>query len=453
MASDTVGVWYSTFKKWKNELDPWNTWLRCEENAGNVTSVYCELCRKSETSLRELCNFNTPFINGIKDSALKKDNSVKHAKSEIHKNALHILNKPPSIQEFFVKIPVGKIMSSVSETKQHIGKLVGITYVLDQEETAFNKFPKLVELEKRPVDIGETYATLPKCDEFTSCIATTLKNELINNLRNSNYLTICCDGSTYANFGHIHGLCPWLLAIHCLNHRLELSVKYYIQSTYLINVLKILGEVHEFYSKSPKPAMVLGEGNATSVPTSRVQGVRWVPHKKKCLDVLVRNYNVIVSQLGNLATGNKSQSAKLSGVVKTMKSAKFVAMTDGHFGDTLSELLKPKAEMEEDGGLTYQGISLSLCSSIEIFNDSYNGILTQLHYVVHKRFSDLYENNLIKFGIKILLDKMWSTDEKTYAFMVMKKSIFLCTHYKEVLEEKGITADSVCEEWKDFKTF
>ncbi|KAJ8895657.1 hypothetical protein PR048_000993 [Dryococelus australis] len=62
------------------------------------------------------------------------------------------------------------------------------------------------------------------------------------------------------NFGHIHGvsaelninkLCPWLLAIHYLSHRLELSVKYYIQSTYLTNALKILGEVREFYSKSP----------------------------------------------------------------------------------------------------------------------------------------------------------------------------------------------------------
>ncbi|KAJ8895658.1 hypothetical protein PR048_000994 [Dryococelus australis] len=100
-------------------------------------------------------------------------------------DALNILNKPASIQEFFVKTSVGKAMSSVSgETKQRIGKLVYIAYVLAQEEIAFNKFLKLVELEKHHgVDIGETYATVPKCEEFTSCIATTLKNELINNLR------------------------------------------------------------------------------------------------------------------------------------------------------------------------------------------------------------------------------------------------------------------------------
>ncbi|KAJ8868856.1 hypothetical protein PR048_030397 [Dryococelus australis] len=117
-------------------------------------------------------------------------------------------------------------------------------------------------------------------------------------------------------------------------------------------------------------------------------------------------------------------------------------MTDGHFGDALRELLKPKAEMDE-----------SHCSSIDTFQDSYNDVLAQLHDVVHKRFSDLHENGLIKFGMKILQDKMWPTDEKNLCIYGDEEVNFLCTHYKEVLEEKGITADGVCEEWKDLKTF
>ncbi|KAJ8892710.1 hypothetical protein PR048_005291 [Dryococelus australis] len=96
MASGTVGFRYNAFKKYINELDHRNKWLKCEANAGNMTSVYCELCHKSETSLCELCNFNTAFLKGIKDSALKKDNCM-------HNNALNILNKPACIQEFFVK--------------------------------------------------------------------------------------------------------------------------------------------------------------------------------------------------------------------------------------------------------------------------------------------------------------------------------------------------------------
>ncbi|KAJ8893823.1 hypothetical protein PR048_006424 [Dryococelus australis] len=91
----------------------------------------------------------------------------------MHKNALNILNKPASIQEFFVKTLVGKAISSVSgETKHCIRKLVDNT--------------KTSEL---------TTATVPKCEEFTYCITTTLKTELINNLTNIDYL-ICSDGST-----------------------------------------------------------------------------------------------------------------------------------------------------------------------------------------------------------------------------------------------------------------
>ncbi|KAJ8879462.1 hypothetical protein PR048_020070 [Dryococelus australis] len=59
----------------------------------------------------------------------------------------------------------------------------------------------------------------------------------------------------------------------------------------------------------------------------------------------------------------------------------------------LVKLIKPKAEMED----------------VRTLN---NDVLTQLHDVVCKRFSDLHENNLIRFEIKILLDKMWPTDEK-----------------------------------------
>ncbi|KAJ8891540.1 hypothetical protein PR048_004068 [Dryococelus australis] len=87
-------------------------------------------------------------------------------------------------------------------------------------------------------------------------------------------------------------LCPWLLAIHCLSHCVKLSVKCYIHPSH----------IHQFQ----KLAEVFSEENVTSVPTSRAQGVRWVSHKKKCLDALARNYNVIVSLLGNWATGNKS---------------------------------------------------------------------------------------------------------------------------------------------------
>ncbi|KAJ8884028.1 hypothetical protein PR048_015885 [Dryococelus australis] len=314
MASGTVGVGIVLLRNGKMN------WIPGIQNAQNVTSVYCKLCRKSETSLRELRNFNTAFIEGIKDSAIKKDNCVKHAKSKIH-----ILNKPASIQEFFVKTYVGKAMPSISgETKQCIGKLVDIAYALTQEEIAFNKFQKLVELEKRHgVDIGETYTTVPKREEFTSCIVTTLKNELIN-LRSTDYLRICCDGTTDDVTDK-----DIVFVMFINNDTSAVEFKYLkitdlsnSSSSAIFNSLKeMLTKFGVKFMSSIQKSLVtfisLGEENVTSIPTNRVQGVRWVSHKK--------NYNVIVSQLENLATGNKSQAAKLSGIEKTMKSAKFVA--------------------------------------------------------------------------------------------------------------------------------
>ncbi|KAJ8893822.1 hypothetical protein PR048_006423, partial [Dryococelus australis] len=261
----------------------------------------------------------------------------------------------------------------------------------------------------------------------------------VENLRKKKSVGFLADGIP-VNFGHIHDvpaglkkLCPWLLAIHCLSHRLKLSEKCYIHS---------IQEVLVTFTVSRATSL----SRVTLVPTSRVQGVRWISHKKKCLNVLS----------GNWATGNNSHAAKLSGIVKTIKSAKFVAWvftTDGHFGDALSELLKPNAKMEEDGSLTKQGIYLSHCSSIDTFKDKYNDILTQLLDLVHKRFSDLHENDFVKFGIKILHDKMRLTDEENLCIYGNEEINFLCTNCKEVLEEKCITADGVCEEWKYFKTF
>ncbi|KAJ8891539.1 hypothetical protein PR048_004067 [Dryococelus australis] len=115
----------------------------------------------------------------------------KHAKLELHNNAL---NKPASIQDFFVKHLLTR-QRHLLVLKQNIAS--ENLWALRQEEIAFNAVPKLVQLENRlGVDINETHVTVPKCKEFTACIDTTLKNELINNLKNTDYLTICCDGST-----------------------------------------------------------------------------------------------------------------------------------------------------------------------------------------------------------------------------------------------------------------
>lgn len=407
----------STVKKWKVDIDPRDIWLKyeCSTSDNNCVSlIYCSLCRNSENYLRDLRNFNPSFIKGIQGKSLKKDNCVKHAKSEMHKYAINRENRPKSITDFFVKTTIGKSMMSVHETvRKRVEKLIDISYVLAREEIAFNKFPKLIALEKRHgVDLGDTYNTVEKCEEFTECIAEDKKDALKRQLANTLYFSVCCDGSTdvsvtekeiifiiyvdnnsecdvkcdfltitdlqsgravdilaaikttlldfgideenigrrlvgfladgaSVNMGQKKGVaaelkkqCPWLFSVHCLSHRLELSIKDYVRSTYLSDIFSLLTDIHEFYCRSPSRlqqfrelASVLKEEetSTSSVPTARVQGIRWISHKKRSLDLLLRNYNVIIQQLENLAASeNSATSAKLKGFTRKLKSTKFV---------------------------------------------------------------------------------------------------------------------------------
>ncbi|KAJ8881920.1 hypothetical protein PR048_018406 [Dryococelus australis] len=58
------------------------------------------------------------------------------------------------------------------------------------------------------------------------------------------------------------------------------------------------------------------------------------------------------------------------------------SMIEDHLSDALSELLKSKVEMEEDGGLAYQGISLSHGSSTDTFKDNLGASTAmQMHFL------------------------------------------------------------------------
>lgn len=574
----------STVKNWKHNIDPQDTWLKyeCSEN-NRVTKIYCCLCRSKEQSLRGLRNFNPSFINGIQGASLKKDNCIKHVKSEMHKYASNNQNKPKSLNEFFANTSIGKSMLSVNETtKKRVHKLIDISYVLAVEEIAFNKFPKLIALEKRHgVDLGDTYNTVEKCEEFTECIAEDIKSVLKGQLTNTFYFSVCCDGSTdvsvtekeiiyiiyvdstecdvkcefltitdlqsgkaidilasikktlldfgideenmerrlvgfladgaSVNLGQKKGVaaelkkqCPWLLSVHCLNHRLELSIKDYVQSTYLSDIFSLLTDIHEFYCRSPSRlhqfrelASVLNEDETASlsVPTARVQGIRWISHKKRSLDLLLRNYSVIIQQLENLAASeNTTISAKLKGFVRKLKNAKFVVwalffndvllhfsklslalqcdqidmayalsviqslyssltrMQSGNFSDQLSKLAHYNNENTEET-LEFQGIPLTQCSSIETFKGNYKDVLKHLYDTVYSRFADLHESELIISANKILQDKLWPTDLKSLELFGIVEITYLCDYYKELMEKHRIFRQDIYEDWSHFKMF
>ena len=67
------------------------------------------------------------------------------------------------------------------------------------------------------------------------------------------------DGASI-NMGKINGLnvlvqdeAPWVVVVHCFNHRLELAIKdAFIESTFYLNINEILSKLYWLYQKSPK---------------------------------------------------------------------------------------------------------------------------------------------------------------------------------------------------------
>lgn len=86
-------------------------------------------------------------------------------------------------------------------------------------------------------------------DFFVELGITNLENILIG---------FMADGAS-VNLGQLRGLAtflkqdiPWLLSIHCLNHRLELAVKDSFKGTYLEEIMNVLLSIYALYHRSPE---------------------------------------------------------------------------------------------------------------------------------------------------------------------------------------------------------
>lgn len=147
-----------------------------------------------------------------------------------------------------------------------------------------------------------------------------------------------------------------LIDIHCLPHRLELSMlEMQRQCKFVQNVYDILHLVWKTYHYSPKSKRelnVLGEELGLSVLKPRpVKGSRWLPHVSGALKVFIKpknggnmssdpaQYAAVLAHMEHLAT--TSTNADIKGrakfVAKAMKTTSFVSFC--HFLADLFEIL------------------------------------------------------------------------------------------------------------------
>ena len=104
---------------------------------------------------------------------------------------------------------------------------------------------------------------------------------------------------------------PWLFAIHCLNHHLELAAKDAFAKSYMDDVFIML--MNLYYQKSPKRLHELKEmGHILEESVKKPEkahGTRWQQHKSTLLKSLILGYPVICACLESLAVDSAVKPA------------------------------------------------------------------------------------------------------------------------------------------------
>ena len=78
-----------TFNKWKAKYDSEHqtlTWLNCDQHKGEVTNLWCSVCREYKSRICGMKNFSEAWITGSENQ--RSSNVLDHASSEQHKSAM-----------------------------------------------------------------------------------------------------------------------------------------------------------------------------------------------------------------------------------------------------------------------------------------------------------------------------------------------------------------------------
>jgi len=310
------------------------------------------------------------------------------------------------------------------------------------------------------------------------------------------------DGAS-VNFGVKSGLLtklkndkkmPWIIGIHCLNHRLELADA--TAHTSFDSLCTLLSNIHSIFEHSPKRlralkdlAELMGED---AIKPARTNGTRWVQHKLKAATILLKQYGIII-----LALSNISDDAKIKGYVKQMTSFKTLALlhlfvdflapvgklSDYLQGDSTNLLLAQSAveaallafthtsnteyseqltklvstakeKLDEGAAMEFQSVYITdLRDGISALQHNAESMSHRLSEELTSRFGDIFNQstpNSVLTALKLLNIREWpESKEGLYEFGNVEMTVVV-QHFAEILCDKLDTAE-VPGEWLQLK--
>uniref|UniRef100_A0A8C5P9S0 TTF-type domain-containing protein n=1 Tax=Leptobrachium leishanense TaxID=445787 RepID=A0A8C5P9S0_9ANUR len=147
--------------------------------------------------------------------------------------------------------------------------------------------------------------------------------------------------------GHKSGLavqmkdiCPQIISIHCVAHRLQLAVLDVCKEVpYLQTFDDVVRRVFKYYHGSAKCLQQLKE---VSKSLSEEILKRWLCSKVDALRAFLQNWKTVVTHFEQISTEGTTDSAKVKGILKDLKQLKFVKLL--YFLLDFYSKLKPLSE-------------------------------------------------------------------------------------------------------------
>ena len=288
---------------------------------------------------------------------------------------------------------------------------------------------------------------------------------------------------------------PWLLGVHCIAHRLELSVLDALKDEeQLSNVQEMLQGLYKHYHYSPKALRELKElaqvlDEKINKPVN-LRGTRWLPHISRALTVTMKSFSVIYAHLENTISENTSsvemrgRARKTLNVLSNFRNLLFIhlmldvlavlkalsllfqrdnivisAAKDGLY----STELQLRAMIARSGknlldfldgvgdGNIYKGVTLTrMPNDLNAFIRDKQRIINTIIQFLNSRFESLDSDPVFAAG-KIFDPRVWPESVEDLATYGEAEVECLVQHFRPALERHDFDFADVAGEWSALK--
>ena len=182
---------------------------------------------------------------------------------------------------------------------------------------------------------------------------------------------------------------PYVLNVHCVAHRLELSVLNAIKTNpMLVAVQDMLKKIYKHYHYSPKALRELrtiAESlEEKSIKHTNLSGTRWVPHISAAIKCLLKNYIVILSHFEHVSQSKATPEVVGRATFLTQKMKNYKVLTFMFFMDDLLKIVSNLSLQFQKDGATCLDFLDSLQAAILD--------LIQLHQAPGSKLQELLDN-------------------------------------------------------------